>query len=567
MNCLRCGFANAAGNRFCGRCGESLEPPPPDDGERRPITFVMCDLVGSTQLAQALDLDDWHALLGDYHTLCGDALRRHDGHAAQVLGDGVLFYFGWPHAHEDDARRAVQCGLDILDALQARNRSPARAVDMELHVRIGVHTGRAVVSTVRVGPHHEHLAQGDAPNIAARVQSVAPADALVASEATWRLVRHHFHGDDLGPHELKGVAQPVALWRVVAARAPSPHFQPEATLTAYVGRQAELDALAQHWQAARAGTARFVVLSGDAGIGKSRLVEEFRRRLAGEDQQVFDLRCTPYAQTSAFLPVTQLLAECLGLERTQPPPERLERLERGLAAWDIAAPDAVPLLAELLSIPCDSRHPAPELSPARRRTRMLEILVAALQRMAAARPTLLIAEDLHWADPSTVDLLQLVVSSVSRLRLLGLFTARTEFRPPWPAGETAPTLQLSRLTDEEVEAVVHDVAHGKRVPGELSREIAQRCDGVPLFVEEMMRAVIEAGAMREGAHAWELTAPLGHALIPPSIDASLMARIDRLGDARATAQLGAAIGREFTHALIRSVSDRGEDELAQDLRR
>lgn len=565
MNCRACGFDNVAAARFCGGCGRPLDSPPDaaSSGERRQLTVLMCDLVGSTALSQALDPEDLRDLLADYQQVCAEAVRRHDGHIAQYLGDGVLIYFGFPHAHEDDARRAVRCGLDILSAMDELNRGAARGT--RLQVRAGAHTGRVVVGAVGSGARQENLAQGDTPNIAARVQATADPDSLVVSDATWRIVHGYFRAEPHGERELKGVAHPVRLWRVTGTSGAESRLEGGAELTAYVGRERERAALESLWAEVNAGATRFVTLRGEAGIGKSRLVEEFRRRVAGLDVDVLDLRCTPYAQNSAFLPVTELIARRLGLDRALGAEARLERIESRLAELGIVAADAPPLMAELLSIPAGERYPALELSPVRRRARTLDTLIALIEALATRRAVILVAEDLHWADPSTLEFLQQLVASAARLPLFGLFTGRPEFEPAWALGGAASLIDVSRLGNAEVEAVVRSVAHGKSVPSEVVREIAQRCDGVPLFVEEVARAVFEAGMLEEHEDAWELTGPLRTGLIPASIDASLMARIDRLGEARATAQLAATIGREFPYVLLKAVSERDETALASDL--
>jgi class 3 adenylate cyclase/tetratricopeptide (TPR) repeat protein len=569
VNCPACGFANVTAARFCGGCGKPVDASPATAiaGERRQLTVLMCDVVGSTALSQSLDPEDLRDLLADYQSVCTEAVRRHDGHIAQYLGDGVLIYFGFPHAHEDDARRAVRCGLDILTGMQELNRGAARPTGARLQVRAGVHTGRVVVAAVGTGARQEHLAQGDTPNLAARVQSTAEPDSLVVSDTTWRIVQGYFRGESHGDRPLKGVAHPMRLWRVTGTSGAESRLEGGGALTTYVGRERERGALEAHWATVKSGAARFVTLRGDPGIGKSRLVQEFRSNVASPDVDVLDMRCTPYAQNSAFLPVTDLIARRLGLDRALSADARLDRIDKRLTELGITTSDAAPLLAALLSIPTGDRYPPLTISPIRRRVRTLDILVTAVQALALRCPTILVAEDLHWADPSTLEVLQLLVSSAPQLPLLGLFTARPEFQPAWPATDAAALIDVSRLNNVEVEAVVCGVAHGKTMPGEVMRELTQRCDGVPLFVEEVTRAVMESGVLEEHEFSWELTGPLPTGLIPASVDASLMARIDRLGDARATAQLAATIGREFSYALLRAVSERGEETLGEDLQR
>ena len=555
--------------RFCGGCGARLESTGavPTEAERRQLTVLMCDVVGSAALSHSLDPEDLRDILTAYQRVCSDAVTRHDGHIAQFLGDGVLVYFGFPRAHEDDARRAVRCGLEVLSGMKELNVAQARILQSPLQLRIGVHTGRVVVGSVGSGDRQEILAQGDAPNIAARVQSVAAPDTLVASDSTWKIVQGFFSGTSLGEHELKGFARPTHLWNVTAASGAASRLEGEGALTAYVGRDAEIAQLDAVWTEAKAGHARFVTLRGEPGIGKSRLVDVFRHRVAGSDVVLLDMRCTPYSLSSAFLPFTELLEQRFRLERTLPAVEKLKRIETRLGELGITAADAAPLVAALLSIPAGDRYPALALSPVRRRVRTLEVLVSMMQALAARQPTVLVAEDVHWCDPSTMELLQLIMSATATSSILGVFTVRPDFEPPWSASAATPVIDLARLGDAEVEAIVQSVAHGKSLPVEVLREIVQRCDGVPLFVEEVARAVIESGILEEREVSWQLTGVLPAGLIPASVDASLMARIDKLGDARATAQLAATIGREFSLPLLRAVSERSSDALAADLQR
>jgi class 3 adenylate cyclase/tetratricopeptide (TPR) repeat protein len=558
VKCSSCGFENGQAARFCGGCGRPLDVTSTQSAERRQLTVLMCDLVGSTELSLSLDPEDLRDLLADYQRLCSEVAEHHEGHIAQYLGDGVLIYFGFPHAHEDDARRAVRCGLDILSRMRDREMGPT------LQARVGAHTGRVVIGSV--GPQQEYLAHGDTPNIAARLQSVADPESLVVSDALWRIVQGYFRGELVGERELKGLAAPMRLWRVTEPSGAESRLDASGPLTDYVGRERECAVLHGHWKAVKSGEPRFVTVRGEAGIGKSRLVHEFRQQLA-EPVDHLDVRFTPYSQNSAFLPVIELIELRLGLDRSLPPEVLLDRIDQRLLDLGITAPDAAPLYAGLLTIQTGDRYPPLDISPARRRLRTLEILVAVIEALASRRPTILVAEDLHWADASTLELLHLVVSSMPRLPLLALFTARPEFQAPWAGHNATAVVDVSRLDEADVEAVARAVARGKTIPSEVMRLITERCDGVPLFVEEVAYAVLESGVLEEREFSWELTGPLPAGLIPATVDASLMARIDHLGDARRTAQLAATIGREFSWALLHAVSDRSEEALSNDLQR
>lgn len=536
-------------------------------GERRQITVLMCDVMGSTALSQQLDPEDLHEMLSEFQAVCQEAAERNGGYISQFLGDGVQIYFGFPRAREDDARRAVECGLDILEAMELPGSAAARATGARLRIRAGADTGRVVVSPLGTGARREHVAMGDAPNIAARVQAAAQPGTLWVTDATWRIVHRHFLGESRGEHELKGVTNSVGLWSVKRSTQSDAGTTRVNLRTPYVGRGREHALLEAQWDMARAGSARYVIVRGEPGIGKSRLVAEFRRQSATADAVALVAACTPNAQNSAFLPVIELLLERLALDRALPAHERLDSLEARLAELDVTAPDAPPLMAALLSIPGSDRYAAIEMSPARQRARTMEILVSIIRGLASKKPTILIVEDLHWADPSTIDFLRLLAASVSDAPLLGLFTARLDFQEAGMGEEAVQVIEVPRLDASEVETIVRSVASGKRVPGQVLHEIEQRCDGVPLFVEEMARSVIEDGVIEEHEQTWELSGHFRSGLIPASIDASLMARIDRLGSAGATAQLGATIGREFSHSLIQLVSDRSPQELAGDLER
>lgn len=510
MTCTSCGFSNSAAARFCGGCGNPLAQAAEEITERRQLTVHMCDLVGSTALSQRLDPEDLRDLLTDYQQVCGEAVERHDGHVAHYLGDGVLVYFGYPTAHEDDAKRAVRCGLDILAGTQSLNHPALPTQSIGLQVRIGVHTGRVVVGSVGSGLRREQLAQGDTPNIAARLQGLAWPDTLLVSDATWGLVVSAFDGEDVGERELKGISEPIRLWRVTQGKVGETLYAGSATPTRHVGRTKQQRALEGEWTTAFVSAARFVTVRGEPGIGKSRLVSEFRHGLADREVDILTMRCTSYTSNSAFQPVIELIEQRLGLERGLPPAARLDRIDARLAELHITTEDGAPLIAKLLS---------------------------------------------------------LIVDSLSGRRLMGLFTTRPEFLPAWSNNAAAALIDIPHLNAAEAEDLARSVAHDKPLPGRVMREIVKRCDGVPLFVEEVTRSVIESGVLEESEHSWELTGPLPADLIPASVDASLMCRIDRLGSARSTAQLAAAIGREFNLELLCAVSKRDAAELEVDLHR
>ncbi|MGH2706673.1 MAG: AAA family ATPase [Actinomycetota bacterium] len=568
QTCLTCGFENPAESKFCGGCGARLQEVRAEDarGERRQLTVLFCDMVGATALSQLLDPEDLGELIAAYQKVCGDAVLAHEGHVAQYLGDGVVVYFGYPRSHEDEAQRAVRCGLDILEGVEGLRDSGRIPPGTSLDVRLGAHTGRVVVGPVGAGDRRGQIALGDTPNIAARIQSEAEPGTLVVSEVTWRIVEGYFTGKCLGEWQLRGVSEPMRLWLVTAESPSRERIEVASILIPFVGREWEQSLLQRAWKDSSSGRSHFVLLRGDPGMGKSRLAQVFCDQVQFRAADLMVMRTTPYDTNSPFHPVIQLTERRFGLDHTQTPAERLERVEGGLAGLELADPEAIVLLASLLSIPVGDQYAPLELSPARRRTRTMQLLVDFITAIARSGPTVLLVEDLHWTDTSTLEFLELLVTTAPDVPLLGIFTARCEFDVGWAAAPTLRAIELSRFQGAEVEAMVRSVALGKALPSEVLRQIMVRSDGVPLFVEELTRSILDSGALSERAVSWEAVGPVT-VEIPATMDASLTSRIDRLGASRATAQLAATIGREFSLELLREVSERDDATLRQDLER
>jgi class 3 adenylate cyclase/tetratricopeptide (TPR) repeat protein len=563
--CVLCSFQNSPESSFCGGCGIRLQDVELEGvgGERRQLTVLFVDVVGSTELSQLLDPEDLGEVIGAYQKLCGEAVVAHDGYIAQYLADGVVVYFGYPRSHEDEAQRAVRCGLDILDAIRRWRERGRVAGAAPLDVRLGAHTGRVVVGPVGAGDRRERLALGDTPNIAARIQAEAEPGTLTVSGTTWKIVQEYFTGEFVGERSLKGVSDPVELWRVTGEGGSRERVEVATTLTPFVGRQSELALLEEAWKDCLSGCSRFALLEGEAGVGKSRLAKVLRddARLAGA--RLLELRATPYNSNSAFHPVVELIEREFGLDHALDANERLARLEAGLARCGLADPERVVLLAALLSISTSLRYNPLPYSPARRRNRTMEVLVDLTAAVAAAGPTCLLVEDLHWADASTVEFLELLVSNPPAAPLIGVLTARPETDLSWTKVPAVRTIELNRFGSADAEALVRGVALGKAMPDEILRHIVARSEGVPLFLEEITRSVLDSGLLSEAANAWEFSPEM----IPPTMDASLTARIDRLGSSRATAQLAAAIGREFSLDLLLAASERDELTVRQDIER
>ena len=543
--------------------------PRPQEAERRQLTVLFCDLADSTRLAGQLDPEDLREVVLAYQATCVEMIQRFDGYVAQYLGDGLLVYFGYPQAHEDDAQRAVRAGLGILDAMGTLNTRLERAKGMRLAVRIGIHTGPVVVGTMGSGGRHEQLALGETPNLAARLQSLAAPDTVAISETTHRLVQGYFRCNDLGSPSLKGVETPLRVYRVVEESAAQSRLDVAGStgLTPLVGREHEVGLLRERWAQSRDGLGQVVLLSGEAGIGKSRLVRVLTERVADEGAPWLTLRCSPYHTNSAFYPVIEHLQRLLQWHRHETPAARLATLEQALQTAGLPLAEVVPLLAALLSLPVPEQYPPLALSPQRQKQKTQEALVAWLLAETAQQPVLAVWEDLHWADPSTLELLDLMLDHVPTARLLLVLTARPEFRPPWAPRSYVTQLTLTRLPRHQSEEMVLRVTGGKPMPAEVLAQIVAKTDGIPLFVEELVKTILEAGLVQEDAGRYVLTGPLPPLAIPATLQDALMARLDRLAVVKEVAQLGAVLGREFAYELLRAVAPLDEATLQQALAR
>jgi class 3 adenylate cyclase/predicted ATPase len=538
------------------------------EAERRHLTLLFCDLVDSTPLAAHLDLEELREVVRAYHTVCAEVIERFDGHIAQYLGDGLLVYFGYPQAHEDDAQRAVRTGLGIVEALGPLQRRVQQERRVSLAVRIGIHSGLVVVGEIGEGARHERLALGEAPNLAARLQGLAPSNTVLISGTTARLVQGWFICEALGDQTIKGFSKPMPVYRVLGESGVQSRLDTVSAggLTPLVGREREVDLLVKCWEDAKQGLGQVVVLSGEAGIGKSRLVQAVKDRLANEPYTRLECRCSPYAQHSALYPVIDFGRRLLQWQRDEPPDVTLDKLEAALAPYEVSLPEVVPLLASLLSLPLSERYALPQLTPQRQKQKTLEAILALVLAHATQQPVLFIVEDLHWIDPSTLELLTLFIDQGPTARILTVLTARPEFHPPWGTAANVTSLTLGRLPPTQVEQMIDQVTGGKRLPAAVRQEVVAKTDGVPLFVEELTKMVLESGLLQEEADHYELRGSLPSLAIPTTLHDSLMARLDRLGNAKEVTQLGATLGRTFSYELLRAVSPWGEESLRDALR-
>jgi class 3 adenylate cyclase len=557
--CAKCGVENPQTSNFCGNCGSALtassvspslsESSPGHKrevgGERRHLTVLFCDLVGSTAIAAQLDPEEWREVVAGYHRAAAQAITRFDGHVAKYLGDGVMAYFGWPEAHDNDAERAARAGLAILDAIAKLDELPTHAM---LSARIGIDSGPVVVGE---GAGKDADVFGDTPNIAARVEAAAEPGTVVITGATHRLISGLFVVEDRGAQALKGVGRPVQLYRVIQPSGVRGRLEAAAArggLTPFVGREDELRSLLNRWEQLRQGEGQVVVIVGEGGIGKSRLVQQFQERLAGTAHTWIGCGSAPYTQNTPFYSVIDMLERAFGW-RDEPAEQRINQLENSLQSAGLKLTEAVPLIAQLLSLPAGDKYPPLAVPPEQQHKRLLAALIAWVLRTASVQPTVIALEDLHWADPSTIELQRLLVEQGATAPLMLLYTARPQFRVPWPMRAHHAQLTLNRLGDRDARTMIATMVNRGGLLAEVIDTIVKRTEGVPLFAEELTRLVLErAGhlATRE---------------IPATLQDSLAARLDRLGLAKEVAQFAAVIGREFTYELLRAVSPISEDRL------
>ncbi|MBA3518583.1 MAG: AAA family ATPase [Rhizobiales bacterium] len=568
--CPSCGHANAPGAKFCSECGSNLivatipgllRPAPAavptpatvePSAERRQLTLMFCDLVGSTALAARLDPEDLRDIIAAYQRRVAETVAQFDGFVAKYMGDGVLVYFGYPRAQEDDPELAVRAGLALVDAVR---QLPATE---RVQVRVGIATGLVVVGDlIGSGEAQERGVVGETPNLAARLQALAEPNAVMIAHSTRRLLGGLFEYEDLGSTEVKGFPEPVRAWRVIAVSPLGSRYEAlrsGGVETPLVGREEEIELLLRRWRRAKDGEGQVVLISGEPGIGKSRLTAAVQEQLQAEPHARLRYFCTPHHQDSALHPIIAQLERAADFERKDKAGTRLDKLD-ALLAPTMPPGEDVALLADLLTIPTDGRYPALSLIPQRKKERTFEALLRQLSMLAREHPVLMIFEDVHWIDPTSRELLDLVVERTPQSSVLLVITCRPEFQPPWTGQADVTTLTLRRLNRREGAALVQRVAGGKELPGGVLAEIIERTDGVPLFVEELTKTVLDSGLLRERDGCYVLEGPLPPLAIPATLQASLMARLDRLAALKIVAQTAAVIGREFLHDLLAVVND------------
>ena len=540
------------------------KPAPRDSAERRQLTVMFCDLVGSSALSVRLDPEDLRAVIGAYHACIAEVIAQNEGVIARYMGDGVLAYFGYPQAHEDDAEQATRAGLALVDAV-ANLRTDIAA---ELQVRVGIATGMVVVGDLTgEGAAKEQAVIGETPNLAGRLQTFAKPGTVLISESTHRLTGGHFEYRNLGPVALKGWADLKPAWQVLRPSGVESRFEArhKARLTSLIGRDEEIELLLRRWQHCTHGEGCAVVLTGEPGIGKSHIALALEERLQAEPHITVRQFCSAHHTNSALYPFVRQLERTARFERSDSPAEKFAKLEALLAQSGADASLVVPPLAHLLSLPLDDRYSVPDFSPQKRKEMTLAALLTQLGGLAALRPVYVIFEDVHWADPTSLELLTDTLEQLPRHRVFLLMTARPEFTPPWPGHAHVTAVSLTRLNRHNGAALIERVTAGKTIPEEVIDQILARTDGVPLFVEELTKTVLETGLLQDRGDHYVLNRPLPSMAIPTTLHASLMARLDRLAPVREVAQIGAVVGREFSYELLNSVAGLSGDKLQEAL--
>jgi class 3 adenylate cyclase/predicted ATPase len=579
MKCRRCGAASPEGKRFCGDCGAALiesEPRPAhadagprvraptdsaaNEAERRPLTVVFCDLVGSTGLSAKLDPEDLRDVMAVYHRCIADTVARYGGFVAKYMGDGIIVYFGYPHAHEDDAARAVTAALALLEAVATLR---PKVITEPLCVRVGIATGDTVVGDLMgAGAAQEQAVVGAAPNLAARLQALADPGTVVISAATRRLTAGRFEYRDLGTVLVKGFPEPIQAWQVIRTSAIESRFEAlhADQQVPLLGREQDIDLLLQCWAQAKTGHGRMVLLSGEPGIGKSRIAANLIERLSGERLSLLRFFCSPDRLDSPLYPLLARVERAADLKRDDTEEQKLKKIEALLPSSNDNSAHAA-LLADLLTISANRPRPTLKLSPEQRKEKTLAALVAQFEALTAQQPVLMLCEDIQWIDPTSRELLDRLAHRVSALPAMILLTFRPGFAPPWAGHPHVISHHLGRLNRDDAGVFIEHLAGRKTLPRKVTRQILERTDGVPLFLEELTKMVLESGLLREERDGFVLDAPLPPLAVPATLRASLVARLDRLSPVKEVAQIAAGIGREFAFDMLAAVCSRPGHEL------
>ena len=573
--CPSCGALKEPGVDFCSQCGTVLSVKQSDrsaidEGERRHLSVMFSDIVGSTALSELLDPEDLQTICRNYRATCSKVIGLYKGHIALCIGDGILAYFGYPAAREDDARRAIQAGLGVIEAIGEIRERLLRETGAEFGVRVGIHTGLVVIDAADGKDVLGSPMAGNTINIAARIQSAAEANTLVISSATHKLTRGFFEAVDYGVHKLKGISQAVQLYRIIhESTARSRLDAASGRLTPLAGRDEELRVIFRRWHRAQEGSGQVILLSGEAGIGKSRLVLALKER-AGNDPAswLIEWRCSPYHQDSSFFPVIDFLERVsLKFERNDSPSTKLLKIEGFVLQYGLDGAEAAPLLASLLSVPIGDQNETAALTPQRRKQKTIETLIRILLKRAWRQPVLFVVEDLHWVDPSTLELLDQLIAQVPTQRILIFLTSRPQFVPHWPQEQQFAKMDLHGLSKKHAAEVIRRVADNNDLAPEAIDQIIARTDCVPLFLEELTKALLESNMMLEKDGRYEISAPLHTLGVPATLQDLLASRLDRVQGTKVVAQLAATIGREITYEMLAAIPGRHKQGLRTKLER
>jgi class 3 adenylate cyclase/predicted ATPase len=545
--------------RGVGSVAAAEKSPPHDRAERRQLTIMFCDLVDSTALSTRVDPEELKQIIGKYHRRCVEMIAKSDGFVARFLGDGILVYFGYPKAHEDDAERAVRAGLALTAAVAKLD----DGAGVPLHVRVGIATGLVIVGDlIGEGAAQEQTVVGVTPNLAARLQELAAPDAVIIDGNTRRLLGGLFEFRSLGGVSIKGFGDPVAAWQAIGAGSIDSRFEAlRTTTTPLVGRDEEVELIRRRWRRAKDGDGCVVLICGEPGIGKSHLTQTILDDLRDEPHTPLRYFCSPHYQDSVLYPVITQFERAAGFRREDSGEERLKKLEAVLALSTSDLGRVVPLLAALLSIPTDGYYAALDLSPQKQREKTLEALLAQVEALAVRLPILMVVEDAHWGDPTSRELFDLVIDHVPNLPILVLVTFRPEFAPRWIGFPHVTLLTLNRFAYRQSATMIAHLTNGKSLPVEIINQIIDRTDGVPLFIEELTKAVIESGVLVDSGDRYAVAGSLPPLTIPTTLNASLLARLDRLAPVREVAQIAAALGKHFSHELISATAAMPQKQL------
>ncbi len=586
VSCINCGQANPPGFKFCGHCGHQIvegeqesEKSAPErhaggaqEGERRHLTVMFCDLVGSTELSQLLDPEDLRQIVLQYQSICRKIVARFEGHVAQYLGDGILVYFGYPKAHENDAHRAVTSALAIIEGIKQLNSSLDSYHNIQLAVRIGVHSGHIVIGNIlQDTDRQQFLAHGAVLNIAARIQSFADPDSLVISESTLKLIERHFTVEDLGNYELRGLQTPINLFKVLhgnRAKSILDHAKSENVGAPIIGRQDEMEKLKDCWFRAKQGHSSVVLINGEAGVGKSKLVGSLLAHVA-EDSEAWFLphECSPYHRKTAYYPFAKTIkTRALQLSGGESEADIIARLEGFLIQYGLNLDEVLPLFAGWLSISLanSSYRPSP-YSPEQQKKKITESLLSMMIQRAREQPVLMLFEDLHWIDDASLIVLDKLMQQSPSIQMLAILTYRPEFRPSWRLQPHIVPMTLTRLDEHATREIILSLTGGKPLPDHLTEQIIRKTDGIPLFVEELTKMILTSNLLMEEGERFNLTGSMESLAIPSTLHDSLIARLDQMTHTKKVAQLGAVIGRKFSYDLISSISDMNENSLQNTL--